>query len=45
MSKDEKGTPLAEGDVVKIEFAVHFDGFVSPMAHTVVATDKPTEAV
>jgi methionine aminopeptidase len=44
-TKEEKTAPIAEGDMVKIDFAVHIDGFVSTVAHTVVATDKPTEAV
>ena len=29
----------------KLDFAVHIDGYVSTMAHTVVATDKPTEVI
>merc|ERR1711991_426261 len=41
---DDK-TTLQEGDLVKIDFGVHFDGYVSCMAHAVVATDKPTEVV
>lgn len=31
--------------MVKIDLGVHIDGFVSTFAHTIVATDKPTEAI
>jgi curved DNA binding protein len=31
--------------MVKIDLAAHVDGFVSTFAHTVVATDKPAEAI
>jgi len=43
-NKDDK-TALKEGDVVKIDFGVHFDGCINQMANTVIATDKPTEQV
>lgn len=43
-SKDDK-TAVAEGDVLKIDLAVHFDGYVSTFAHTIVATNKPEEAI
>ena len=44
-SDKEDKAQLAAGDVVKIDFAVHFDGYVSTMAHTTVATEKPTEPI
>ncbi len=44
-TKDDKTPPLAEGDLVKIDLAVHVDGYISTVAHTVVATEKPTEAM
>jgi methionine aminopeptidase len=43
-AKDDK-TVLAEGDLVKIDLGVHFDGYASQMAHTIIASDKPTEAI
>lgn len=42
--KDDK-TVLAEGDLVKIDLGAHIDGYISTAAHTVIATDKPTEVV
>jgi len=31
-------TELAEGDIVKVDLGVHIDGFISVVAHTVIAT-------
>lgn len=42
---DDDATTLAEGDVVKIDLGVHYDGWISTFAHTVVATDKPAEVI
>jgi len=33
---------LKEGDVVKIDLAVHIDGFIGSLAHTFIATSEPT---
>jgi curved DNA binding protein len=32
---------LKKGDVVKIDLAAHFDGFVAQCAHTIVLSDEP----
>jgi methionine aminopeptidase len=42
--EDDKSV-ITEGDVVKIDFGVHIDGHISCMAHTVVASSTPTEAI
>merc|ERR1712227_788068 len=34
-------TVLAEGDLVKIDLAVHIDGWIAAVAHTVVASADP----
>lgn len=44
-AQKDDASVLKEGDVVKIDFAVHLDGYISPMAHTMIATDKPAEPV
>jgi methionine aminopeptidase len=31
---------FAEGDLVKIDLGAHIDGYVSVVAHTIIATDK-----
>lgn len=33
-------TTLKQGDVVRIDLGVHFDGYIATVAHTVVLTDK-----
>jgi len=39
---DDRSVILQEGDVVKIDLGVQIDGFISQVAHTVVATANPT---
>jgi len=41
----EDTTKIAEGDLVKVDMGVHIDGFISVVAHTVVATANPSAPI
>jgi len=41
----DDASALAEGDLVKIDFSVHIDGYVNSVANTTIATNNKKEAV